>query len=195
MNHKQLFSIFIIASAVLTTACSQVQTVSTENPNAYSAVSTADESFAPKANDKFVWYNEVLIKDNNADLQEVEAAKKFIENTVEEEVRLKNYIITEDVDAADYMVGAAVILDNSKESQQISKFVKVFPEIAASINNYKEGTIIVVITKPGDIRKNKILWRGAIQTYVIGEELTKEEREVRGQAFIKQLMSSLPLGK
>lgn len=195
MKHTHIFSIFITAIALMTTACSQVQTQNADNPNAYSAVSSADESFKPKAQDKFVWYKEVLIQHDNTEIDQLEGTKRFIENTIKNEVQLKNYTITEDVASADYMIGSAVILDNSKESQQISNFVKVFPEIGASISNYKEGTMIVVITKPGDIRKSKILWRGAIQTYVIGEELTDEQRQVRVRAFIKQLMSSLPLGE
>lgn len=194
MNKKYILSLVISVSALLSVACSQVQTTERDHPNAYSAVATTDESFSPKANDKFVWYNEVLINHENTEIDHIEGTKRFIEATIEDEVKLKNYTITQDDSIADYMIGAAVILDDSKESQQISNFVKVFPEIGPSINHYKEGTVIVVITKPGDIRKSKILWRGAIQTYILGEELTSEQRQVRVKAFIKQLMSSLPLG-
>ena len=192
-----MFFIFIATLALMTTACTQVEIkpAETTNLNAYSAVVTADESFKPKANDKFVWYDELLLTDEDHTIKAPAAAKRFIENQIEAEIRLKKYNITEQVTDADYMIGAAVILDNSEMSQQVSKFVKVFPGIRDSIGNYKEGTILVVITRPGDITRNQILWRGAIQAYIVGEELTQEERQLRVQAFIQQLMGSFPVGE
>mgnify|MGYP002700514768 FL=1 len=197
MKSKSIIATSIALTAMLTTACTQVQTqpVANNNMNTYSAVVTADESFKPKANDAFVWYKELLIADENATIQSPSASKRFVENQIEKEISSKNYTITEDVAQADYMVGAAVILDNSDMSQQISNFVEVFPSLGSSANHYNEGTILVVITKPGNIQKNKILWRGAIQAYVVDEELTQEQRQLRVQAFIKQLMNSLPVGK
>ncbi len=197
MKSKNIIATGIALTAILTTACTQVQTQSIANNNlhTYSAVVTADESFKPKANDTFVWYDELFLADEDSTVQSPSASKRFIENQIEKEISLKNYNITEDVSQADYMVGAAVILDNSDMSQQISNFVKVFPSLGSSANHYNEGTILVVITKPGNILQNKILWRGAIQAYVVDEELTQEQRQSRVQAFIKQLMNSLPVGK
>ncbi|MFT5451917.1 MAG: hypothetical protein ACI9N9_001403 [Enterobacterales bacterium] len=197
MESKKMISVFIAALALMTTACTQVETkpAATDNLNAYSAVVTADEYFKPKANDKFVWYNEPLLTDEDHTVKSPAATKRFVENQIEAQIRLKKYNITEQASDADYMIGAAIILDNSEMSQQVSNFVKVFPGIKDSINHYKEGTILVVITRPGDIRENKILWRGAIQAYMVGEELTKEERQLRVQAFIKQLMNSFPIGE
>lgn len=197
MKSKNIIATGIALTAMFTAACTQVQTqpIANDNINTYSAVVTADESFKPKANDAFVWYNELFLADENATVQSPNASKRFIENQIEAEIGSKNYTITEDVAQADYMVGAAVILDNSDVSQQISNFVEVFPSLGSSANHYNEGTILVVITKPGNIQQNKILWRGAIQAYVVDEELSQEQRQLRVQAFIKQLMNSLPVGK
>jgi exopolysaccharide biosynthesis protein len=197
MKSKKMISVFIAALALMTTACTQIETkpAVTDNLNAYSAVVTADEDFKPKANDKFVWYNELLLADQDHTVKSPAATKRFIENQIEAAVRSKKYNITEQVADADYMIGAAVILDNSEMSQQVSNFVQVFPGIRDSIGHYKEGTILVVITKPGDIRHSKILWRGAIQAYVLGEKLTDQERQLRVQAFIQQLMNSFPVGE
>lgn len=187
----------IAIAALLTTACTQVKTqpAASDNLNAYSAVVTADESFSPKANDTFVWYDEVILADENHTVKSPKATKRFVETLIEDEVRLKQYQFTDKASKADYMIGAAVILDNSEMSQQISNFVEIFPSLRESINHYNEGTILVVITRPGDIRQNKILWRGAVQAYVAGEEISVEQRQMRTQAFVKQLMDSLPLGK
>lgn len=197
MERKKMIFGFITALAMMTTACTQMETkpAATDNRNAYSAVVTADESFSPKANDAFVWYDELLLTDEEHTVKSPAAAKRFIGNQIETEIRLKKYNITNKVAEADYMIGAAVILDNSEMSQQVSNFVEVFPGIRDSIGHYKEGTILVVITKPGAMKQNKILWRGAIQAYIVGEELTKEERQLRIQAFIKQLMASFPVGE
>lgn len=197
MKSKTIIATVVALTAMLTTACTQVQTqpAAKSNINTYSAVVTADESFKPKANDTFVWYKELFLADENATVQSPTASKRFIEDQIEKEISLKNYTVTEDVAQADYMVGAAVILDNSDVSQNISNFVEVFPSLGSSANHYNEGTILVVITKPGKIQQNKILWRGAIQAYVVDEELTQEQRQLRVQAFIKQLMNSLPVGK
>lgn len=197
MESKKIRSIFIAALAMITSACTQVETkpVATDNRNAYSAVVTADESFSPKANDTFIWHNKPLLTDEDHLVSSPATAKQFVSNQIDAEIRLKKYMITDNMAEADYMIGAAVILDNSKMSQKVSNFVEVFPGIRDSIGHYKEGTLLVVITKPGDIQENKILWRGAIQAYIIGEELSEEERQLRTRAFIKQLMASFPVGE
>ena len=189
--------VVITALAMMTTACTQIETkpAVTDNLNAYSAIVTADEDFNPKVNDKFVWYDELLLTDQDKTVEHPAAAKRFIEHQIEEQIQLKQYNMTETIADADYMIGAAVILDDSEMSHKVSNFVKVFPGIQDSIGHYKEGTILIVITKPGNIRHNKILWRGAIQAYIVTEELTQEERQLRVQAFINQLMSSFPVGE
>lgn len=197
MKSKKILASGIAITAMLTAACTQVQTkpVASDNLNTYSAIVTADESFHPKANDTFVWYDELVLTDENDTVQSRKATKRFVEKTIEDEVRLKQYKFTDKASQADYMIGAAVILDDSEMSQKISNFVEIFPSLRESINHYNDGTILVVITRPGDMSQSKILWRGAIQAYVAGEEVSLEQRQIRTQAFIKQLMASLPTGE
>jgi len=56
MKSKTIIATVVALTAMLTTACTQVQTqpAAKSNINTYSAVVTADESFKPKANDTFV---------------------------------------------------------------------------------------------------------------------------------------------
>ncbi|MBL4798348.1 MAG: DUF4136 domain-containing protein [Oleispira sp.] len=197
MKSNKILASGIVITAMLTAACTQVQTkpVASDNLNTYSAIVTADESFHPKANDTFVWYDELVLADENDTVQSPKKTKRFVEKLIEDEVRLKHYQFTDKASQANYMIGAAVILDNSEMSQKISNFVEIFPSLRQSINQYNEGTLLVVIARPGDMSKSKILWRGAIQAYVAGEEMSLEQRQLRTQAFIKQLMNSLPTGK
>ena len=197
MKSNKILASGIVITAMLTAACTQVQTkpVASDNLNTYSAIVTADESFHPKANDVFVWYDEIVLADENDTVQSPTETKRFVEKLIEDEVRLKHYQFTDKASQANYMIGAAVILDNSEMSQKISNFVEIFPSLRQSINQYNEGTLLVVIARPGDMSKSKILWRGAIQAYVAGEEMSLEQRQLRTQAFIKQLMNSLPTGK
>ena len=197
MKSKKILATGIAITAMLTAACTQVQTkpVASDNLNTYSAIVTADESFHPKANDTFVWYDELVLADENETVQSPKETKRFVEKLIEDEVRLKHYQFTDKASQANYMIGAAVILDNSEMSQKISNFVEIFPSLRQSINQYNEGTVLVVIARPGDMSQSKILWRGAIQAYVAGEEMSLEQRQLRTQAFIKQLMNGLPTGK
>ena len=197
MKSKKILATGIAITAMLTAACTQVQTkpVASDNLNTYSAIVTADESFHPKANETFVWYDELVLADENDTVQSPQKTKRFVETLIEDEVRLKHYQFTDKASQANYMIGAAVILDNSEMSQKISNFVEIFPSLRQSINQYNEGTLLVVIARPGDMSQSKILWRGAIQAYVAGEEMSLEQRQLRTQAFIKQLMNGLPTGK
>ena len=63
--------------------------------------------------------------------------------------------------------------------------------LASSINNYQEGTLLVAISKHSQAQP-ELMWEGAIQAYVIGEDLPPEERNQRLKLMIKRLMSGLP---
>lgn len=196
MKSNHFMFVLIAAMAWLTSACTpfETKTAVKDDINTYFSAVTANDRFKPKANDTFVWYHEPLLTDQNQTVESPTATKRFIEKHIEAEVRLKKYDMTDSLADADYMIGAAIILDDSEISQQISNFVKVFPGIRHSIRDYKEGSLLVVIAKPGDISDNEILWRGAIQAYLVNDELSKEEKQLRVQSFIKQLMKALPEG-
>jgi hypothetical protein len=196
MKSNHLLFVLIAAVAWLTSACTPLETKTAmkDDINTYFSAVTANDRFKPKANDTFVWYHEPLLSDQNQTVASPKATKRFIEKQIEAELLLKKYEMTDSMMDADYMIGAAIILDDSEMSQQISNFVKVFPGIRHSISDYKEGSLLVVITKPGDMSDDEILWRGAIQAYIVDDQLSKEESQLRVQSFIKQLMKSLPEG-
>ena len=76
-----------------------------------------------------------------------------------------------------------------RKIHDVAPYFKAYPQIAKSINDYKDATLLVAISRQGSAR---LMWEGAIQAYVVGEDLRPEERNQRLKLMIKRLMTGLP---
>ena len=139
-----------------------------------------------------VWFSDLIVQNENAATRATPEQAALIQETIESQLIRKDYQFTDDVDQADYMVAAALVMDGSPQSQQITELVQIFPSLAGAFNDLDQGTLPVVISPPTDPRTAPLLWRGAIQVYVVGEALSPAMRMSRIQSLAARLISAVP---
>ena len=186
-------TIAIFVPAILL-SCIQNPTVDSlpADTGKFSAITSKDPYFKPRAAEQFAWYGEPIVADKHSITKVTPQARQFIKHSIEAQLQAKGFGITTLPSQADYLVSAAIILDKSGSNQELNAFVSAFPGLGTSMNYQEEGMLMVLITRPGSTRNSPILWRGVIQAYVVGEELSPQMRESRLRAYITHLMSSIP---
>jgi len=180
----------IIGLSLVSTACTSGNIM--DDARRFSAVTRTDPSFRPEVGDNLVWFSDLIVQDENADIQATPAQVALIQATIESQLIQKKYRFTENVDQAQYMVAAAIVMDDSDQSQEINDLVQIFPGLSGTINDLEQGTLLVVIFPPSDPRTAPLLWRGAIQVYVVGEALPEAMRMDRLRSLATRLMSAVP---
>ncbi len=158
----------------------------------YTAITRTEPGFRPSAGAKLVWFSDIIVQDENASVRATPEQIALIQQTIESQLIRKNYLFTDDIDSADYMVAAALIGDDSTQSRQITELVQLFPELANAFNDLEQGTLLVVISPPTDPRTATLLWRGAIQAYTVGEALSPELRMSRLRSYTARLIDAVP---
>jgi len=157
----------------------------------FSAVSVTDPSFKPKQGEKFTWYMDVYVDDARSMIKVDKQAKREIMNLVSKSITDTGYQVIPNILGADYLVSAMVILGNESIST-VAPIFKAYPQIADSINNYEKGTLLIAIGRYSKEKSMKLLWEGAIQAYILGDELSEEQRITRLDKMVQRLMNSLP---
>ncbi len=158
----------------------------------FSAVTRVDPNFRPDAGANLIWFSDLIVQDENSAVKATADQIALITQTIESQFIRKRYQFTNDIEQADYMVAAAVIMDDSPESQQITELVQIFPGLAGAVNDLDQGTLLVVISPPTDPRTAPLLWRGAIQVFLVSEALSPEMRNSRLQSFTARLIAAVP---
>ncbi|NKB34887.1 MAG: hypothetical protein GKR91_17465 [Pseudomonadales bacterium] len=158
----------------------------------FSAVTRIDPNFNPERGSQLVWFSDLIVQDSSAGLQATAQQVSVIQGTIESQLMRKYYRFTENRDDADYMVAAALVMDDSVQSQEITDLVQIFPGLANAFNDLESGTLLVVITAPTDPRTAPLLWRGAIQAYTVGEALPDQMRLDRLRSFTARLIDAVP---
>jgi len=159
----------------------------------FTAVSRKAPEFKPRAQQRLIWYGDLIVEDQQSSTKITAENRQFIKQTLEQQLRLHNYRFTQDPETADYVVGAALLLDNSPESRNIENFLQLHPMVGSALGRYPTGTLMVAILKPGEINQQSVLWRGAIQAFNMGESLPSEINRARIEEFITRLIDSVPL--
>jgi len=156
----------------------------------FSAASIANPSFKPQTGDTFAWYSSVFVEDSLSGTKVTEDAKRTITKLISKYMSDTNYKIVSSAQNATYLISAMVVVGDRK-IQDVAPYFKAHPQIAKSVNNYQDGTLLVAIGKHNQGTAS-LMWEGAIQAYVVGEDLSKERRVKRLELMIQRLMSGLP---
>lgn len=161
----------------------------------FTAVSRVAPDFRPVSQQRLIWYGDLIVEDQQSTTKITAENRQFIKQTLENQLRLRNYRFTQNPEEADYVVGAALLLDNSPESQTIENFLRLHPMVGSAVGRYPRGTLMVAIMEPGEITQQSVLWRGAIQAFNMGETLPSEINRVRIQDFVQKLIEAVPLAR
>jgi hypothetical protein len=190
--------IFTIAMLGILGGCSNSQQPSDTVVNAahrFTAVSRVSPEFQPQAQQSLIWRGDLIVEDQQSTSKITDENRQFIKQVIERQLRLRNYRFTQDPETADYVLGAALLLDNSPESKNIENFLRLHPMVGETRGSYPRGTLMVALLEPGEISQQSVLWRGAIQAFNMGESLPSEMNRVRIEAFIKKLIEAAPLAR
>ena len=190
--------IFTIAMLGILGGCSNSQQPSDTVVNAahrFTAVSHVSPEFKPQAQQSLIWRGDLIVEDQQSTSKITDENRQFIKQVIERQLRLRNYRFTQDPEAADYVLGAALLLDNSPESKNIENFLRLHPMVGETRGSYPRGTLMIALLEPGEISQQSVLWRGAIQAFNMGESLPSEMNRMRIEAFIKKLIEAVPLAR
>ena len=156
----------------------------------FSAVSIANPNFKPQTGDSFAWYSSVYVGDSLSGTNVTDDAKKAITKLISNYIDDAGYKMVSTTQEATYLISAMVVVGDRK-IQDVAPYFKAYPHLAKSINNYQDGTLLVAIG-----RHNKgtasLMWEGAIQAYVVGEDLSEQQRVKRLKHLIDRLMNGVP---
>ena len=191
-NSWSVMGLIIALSFTLTGCVSNSADRIMNDARRYSAVTRIDPSFRPEVGARLVWFSDLIVQDEDAAIPATPEQVSVIQSTIESRLIGKNYRFTEDTEQADYMIAAALLMDGSEQSQQITELVQIFPGLASAFNDLDTGTLLVVISPPTDPRTAALLWRGAIQIYVVGEALSPEMRMSRILSLTSRLLDAVP---
>ncbi|MFT6988941.1 MAG: hypothetical protein ACJASL_000907 [Paraglaciecola sp.] len=156
----------------------------------FSAASVANPSFKPQVGDTFAWYSSVFVEDSFSGTKVTEEARRTITKLISNYMADANYKIVSNAQNATYLISAMVVVGDRK-IQDVAPYFKAHPQIAKSVNNYQDGTLLVAIGKHNQ-GPASLMWEGAIQAYVVGEDLSEEQRVKRLKLMVKRLMNGLP---
>ncbi len=156
----------------------------------FSAASIANPSFKPQVGDTFAWYSNVFVEDSLSGTKVTEDSRRTITKLISNYISDTDYKIVSNAQEATYLISAMVVVGDRK-IQDVAPYFKAYPQIAKSVNNYQDGTLLVAIGKHNK-GPASLMWEGAIQAYVVGEDLSKEQRAKRLELMIKRLMNGLP---
>ena len=177
-------------------ACSQSPAIETDSSTRvagdFAALSTVDPRFKPRVGATVAWYSDIIVSDELSDIKVSDEASGRLKQLLQQKISARGYQFVNDQAVADYIVGAAVVLDESEASKNIKALVGVDPGLSASLYHNQEGSIVLAMALPGLEGQDALMWRGTIQAYVLGEKLSEEERWQRLNLFTDRLVLSLP---
>jgi len=182
----QCIVLLVVANLCLVSCASHIS----QDAGRFSAVSLSNSSFKPQEGEKFAWYTDVFVNDAKSGITVSEQSKKLIADIVSKSITGAGYQVINNILDADYLISAMVVLGNDN-NQQVAPYFKAFPQIADSVNDYENGTLLIAISRHSG-QNAKLMWEGAIQAYILGEELTEEQRALRLKRIVNRLMETLP---
>jgi len=195
-NPLQRFIAFTFAVLLLGTTLISCSNINTELINRearkISAVSTVSPDFQPIKGQTVAWHSELVIAgkilDEKSDLQ----FKELITTSVTNAIAEKGYSIVSGKGNADYLIAAAIFMDDVDISEISS--VIMYPGLVKSVANLEKGSLLVTL---GRYDKNKmtLMWQGTVNAYVVGDSLSVADRSRRIENIVASLFRSLPRGE
>lgn len=186
-------SVFLLALLPLVSSCAGNREARTmEAARRISVVTRTAPEFRPAPDASLVWYSDIIVQDQGAAVRVTPEQLAVIKQTIDSRLTGKGYRFSSSPDEADFMLAAALVMDQSAESQNINQLVELYPGLANSFNDLLAGTLLVVITRPTDPRTAPLMWRGAAQAYAMGETLPADVRLSRLQGYTARLINEVP---
>ena len=197
MNVRWWLSIGLVL--ILTGCASQEKKMARKEAKAVATVSVASTLFRPHEGQQFAWYSPIIWA-GDFEGADTEVLGKTMVNAVEHELERRGYRMTEASSQADYIIGAVVMNGGQSSTQTLSEFFHAFPGLDDSAQGLDAAIALIGVVekenshvlgaKPVD--QKVILWRSALEAYLLGDTVTLKRRKKRVQTLVKKLMISFP---
>lgn len=189
----------IYVLVVLLAGCSTPTNELPKSPvsDVYSAISFSDGRFKPLQGDSFAWYDAPVWADSMRDSSR-QVLSLQLQNSVNDWLRSRGYrIVSAD---ADYMIGLAIITEGGERSDEINAFFRLFPQLSESESGYNAGRILAGVIpgeslsspRNGGVDSAELLWRAAIEAYILDLEPGSPESKARTAGLVRILLDSIP---
>jgi hypothetical protein len=200
---QNLFKMILVGSSlILLSACTGVG--QEQNPvqvaRTYSAVSFTDPGFTPEPGSSFAWYGSPVWSDNGEwDSQGIFG--RAFQRSVSLRLQSRGYNVVYGLSEADYLVGVAMILPGGTRSDDIRDYFRMFPQLPESSSGFDRGQIIVGVVPAHRVaeieagsppNRRALLWRSAIEAYVLDLDPGSDESQQRIEGLSGILLESLP---
>ena len=133
----------VLVAAFFLNGCSagSEKQIKSKYADKYSAVATQEPSFKPLSGQVFSWQRDVIVANEGSGIEITQDLLSYISTTIEQQLVAKNYKIQRPSERTDYYIVAAVILDDSSKSKQITGFTEIHPGLGSSLNNNQKGSL------------------------------------------------------
>jgi hypothetical protein len=178
--------------------CVSKQEAAIRDARQFSEISVLNPAFQPKRGDKFAWFLPIIW--SSEALPDTPELRQMLTQLVEQQLVAKGYQVVADQQQADYVIGAAIVDGNNQTTELLRNFFRLFPSLNRSQSGLPESMALVGVIRPEDVSligqindgTSIALWRAAIKTFVLGENVTPQVREERFRTLAAKLMKSMP---
>ena len=184
----------LLLSAVTLTSCVTVyEQEPTQKKETYSAVISHADAFTPQKGQSFSWFtNHVVTSDSDAEVKVPEHIKQLITETIEAQLVAEGYRVATSTEAADFLIGAAVLLNNDTQSEEMQNFIQVFPAIRETLDDEQRGTLLLAAGRPETLNQYNLIWRGTVNASVTLSSVPESERKIMVQDLVNTLIGQFP---
>ena len=191
-----LLPFILLGCSVTPTSSNEV-----EKHAVYSAISSVSPSFSPKQGETFTWYDKGIIWSEPEQREPHAEMVAHLLSQLGGEIQERGLLMTNMKEEADYVIGVAIIDNQSAASDKITSFFQLTPGLAMD-SNRPNATVVVALVenKPWLLNpdnpwlKDSLLWRSAVEINLLaGSDLMTRKGRVDEMAdvLVSQLPSSL----
>lgn len=192
-----LIAIFIL----FLSAC--VQTPQTLPPEptrkSFTSISTQSADFAPKTGQSFAWYSPPITWATTGPTylnDEIEAA---IKATVEQELAIRGYVVTQDSSSADFIIGVVLATNDYNHADDFAQYFNLNANINSDgeepVVNAHIGVVDGTFAGINPPPPQALIWKADLETEILAPDTDKAIRIARAETLTKRLLSSLPSGR
>ena len=193
---KLLIPLTIIFALLLNGCAQQSERHVRSDAGTYSSVAVSQPNFKPMKGQSFAWYGKPVWSDSkmanaNTDSQLVSAMNRQLAD--------RGYRLSNEREQADYVIGMALITEGGTRNEELAQFFSIFPNLPKSAAGFKKGVIAVGVITPSQVSasgtapdRQAVLWRSALEAFILDEAIDENQREERIRGFVSVLMKRFP---
>lgn len=189
------FSAFLLVlTSVFLASCVTVYEPMPVSPErTYSAVISHSDAFRPRPGETFSWFTDaIVVSDGDSGVSLPQHVQALIAETLETALIAKGFRVADSPNSADFLIGAAVLRNDSDQNQAMRDFIQVFPAIRETLDKDQPASLLVAAGRPANLNQHHLMWRGAVNASVVVKEIPDAEQQARIKELVESLVKQFP---